>query len=153
MMISQETLDLRMKAFRSRCAECGLSLTHQRWVIYRTLAGTVQHLTPEETFKQVRRDIPSISLATVYKNIKTFLDARLLKEVSTPRQTMRLDANLDPHCHFVCASCSTILDISQDCVAPIHLKKGLPRGFQVVSYEVNFLGLCGQCSPRAHAAN
>jgi Fur family peroxide stress response transcriptional regulator len=63
---------------------------------------------------QVRKEIPSISLATIYKNIKTFLDAGLLREVSTPGQTMRLDANLESHHHLICASCGTILDLSEE---------------------------------------
>jgi Fur family transcriptional regulator, peroxide stress response regulator len=145
--------DLRMKFFRSRCAERGLAMTHQRWVIYRSLARTCQHPTPEETFEQVRQEIPSISLATIYKSIKTFLDAGLLREVSTPDQTMRLDANLEPHHHLVCATCGTILDLSEDSVAPVHLKKSPPRGFRVESYNVNFLGYCGQCTPPAQASS
>ena len=127
-------------------------MTHQRWVIYRILAGTAQHPTPEETFEQVRKEIPSISLATIYKNIKTFLEAGLLREMSTPDQTMRLDANLEAHHHLVCTRCGTILDLSPDSVAPVHLKKPLPQGFRVESCTVNFLGLCGQCSPRVQAS-
>jgi Fur family transcriptional regulator, peroxide stress response regulator len=126
-------------------------MTHQRWVIYRILAGTDQHPTPEDTFEQVRKEIPSISPATIYKNIKTFLEAGLLRQMSTPDQTMRLDANLDPHHHLVCGSCGTILDLSEDSVAPVQLNKTLPRGFRVDGYSVSFLGLCGQCAPQPEA--
>ena len=128
-------------------------MTHQRWVIYRILAGTAQHPTPEETFRQVRKEIPSVSLATIYKNIKIFLDAGLLRAVGTPDQTMRLDANLGPHHHLVCASCGTIMDLPEACVGPVQLKKSLPRGFLVESYNVNFLGLCGQCAPPHQASS
>jgi Fur family peroxide stress response transcriptional regulator len=127
-------------------------MTHQRWVIYRNLAGTEQHPTPEETFEQVRKEIPSISLATIYKNIKTFLEAGLLREVSTPDQTMRLDANLDSHHHLVCASCGKILDIPEESVAPVQLNAPL-EGFRVESYNVSFLGHCGQCMPPAQASS
>ena len=127
-------------------------MTHQRWVIYRILAGTDQHPTPEETFEQVRKKIPSISLATIYKNIKTFLEAGLLREMSTPDQTMRLDANLESHHHLVCGSCGTILDLSEESVSSVHVKKSLPKGFRVDSYSVSFLGLCSQCTPRHQAS-
>ena len=121
-------------------------MTHQRWVIYQTLAGTDQHPSPEEIFEQVCQEIPSISLATIYKNIKTFLDAGLLRAVSTPHQTMRLDANLESHHHLVCASCGTIFDLPEDSVAPIHIKKVSSVEFRVEGHNVNFLGYCGQCS-------
>jgi Fur family peroxide stress response transcriptional regulator len=128
-------------------------MTHQRRVIYRTLAGSSEHPTPEQTFDRVRQEIPSISRATIYKNIKTSLDAGLLREVSTPDPTMRLDANLESHHHLVCASCGTILDLSEDSVAPVHLKKSPLKGFQMESYNVNFLGYCGQCTPQAQASS
>ncbi len=147
-MINPKTLDLRMEVFRSRCAERGLSLTHQRWVIYRILAGTDRHPTPEATFEQVRKEIPSLSLATIYNSIRTFLEAGLLREVCTAGQTMRLDANLACHHHLVCERCGTILDLPEDSVAPVQLNKPLPKGFQVESNIVSFLGFCGQCAPR-----
>jgi Fur family peroxide stress response transcriptional regulator len=151
-MMNQQAFDRRMEVFRSRCVERGLALTHQRWVIYRVLAGTTQHPTPEATFEQVRKEMPFISLATIYKNIKTFLDAGLLREVSTPDQTMRLDANLESHHHLVCAGCGTILDFPEESVAPVHLNKALPKGFRVESTNVSFLGRCGRCGPREQAS-
>lgn len=146
-MFGHPMLDLRMKLLRSRFAEKGMSLTHQRWVIYRTLADTDEHLTPEETFARVRSEIPSVSLATIYKNIRTFLDIGLLKEVSTPDQRMRLDANLDPHHHLICVHCGVILDLPEDSVAPVSINKALPGGFKVDGYHLSFLGVCAQCKP------
>jgi Fur family peroxide stress response transcriptional regulator len=147
-MISQKTLDVRMKAFRSRCAERGLSLTHQRWVIYRVLAGTDQHPTPEATFEEVRKEIPPISLATIYNNINVFLKVGLLRSVSTPSQAMRLDANLEPHHHFLCEGCGAILDFSKESLAPMRWKTALPRGVRVDNYSVSLLGRCGHCAQR-----
>lgn len=148
-----QILDRRLEVFRSRCAERGLSLTHQRWVIYRFLAQTVQHPSPEVTFEQVRKDIPSISLATIYKNIKTFMEVGLLHQVSTPDHTMRLDANLEPHSHLICKRCGAIVDVPEESVAPLQLKHPLPEGFRVENYKVSILGVCGQCSPPIIASN
>lgn len=147
-MVNQKTLSLRMEVFRARCAERGLAVTHQRWVIYRALAGTDQHPTPEAIFDQVRREIPSVSLATIYNNIRTFLTAGLLREVISADQTMRLDANLDFHHHFVCKRCGTIWDLSEGMVAPVRLDKSLPDGFRVQGYNITFSGSCGRCALR-----
>jgi Fur family peroxide stress response transcriptional regulator len=151
-MLNPKDLDIRTEVFRARCAERGLALTHQRWVIYRTLAGTDSHPTPESIFDQVRRQIPSISLATIYNNIRIFLDAGLLREVRTPQPAMRLDANLDSHHHLVCSRCGTILDLPPDSLEPFRLRKNLPKGFRLESYNVNFLGLCGECAPHVKAS-
>ncbi len=75
-------LEERMEFFRERCRELGLALTHQRMVIYRALAASREHPTPESIYEQVRQEVPSISLGTVYKSIRTFSDAGLLREVN-----------------------------------------------------------------------
>src|SRR5438876_775162 len=68
--------------FRLLCGEHGLAVTHQRQVIYQALLSMLDHPSPEAVYEKVRKQIPSISLATVYKNIKTFVDSGLLREVS-----------------------------------------------------------------------
>ena len=66
--------------FRRLCGEHGLAVTHQRQVIYQALMLMHDHPSPEAVYEKVRKQIPSISLATVYKNIKTFVDSGLLRE-------------------------------------------------------------------------
>jgi Fur family peroxide stress response transcriptional regulator len=135
----------RMEAFRSRCVELGLALTHQRLVIYEALAATDEHPTPETVYDQVRRSIPSISLATVYKNVRAFAEAGLLREVSLLHDSARLDANLARHHHLVCERCKSVADIPEDAVAPIEVRTTLPDGFQLHRVSVEVLGLCARC--------
>ena len=77
--------------FRDESRRRGLAFTHQRQVIYRVAASMTEHPTPEAIYERVRREMPSISLATVYKNIKTFLDAGILRELSVHHGSLRLD--------------------------------------------------------------
>ena len=58
--------------------------------------------------------VPSISLATVYKNIRLFVEHGLLREVSPHGPALRVDGNLDPHHHLVCARCKAVQDIEGD---------------------------------------
>ncbi len=153
MKTADHNLDQRLAFFRNRCIQQGLSLTHQRWVIYRALARSDRHPTPAWVFEQVRKEIPSISRATVYKNIRTFVDAGLLREVEMSSQTMRLDANIDDHHHFICQRCRSIQDVAPAELEPVRLKRGVRRGFRVQRYNVNFLGLCDKCSRSQPASN
>src|SRR5689334_20745091 len=93
-------LSQRMALFQQRCHDLGLACTHQRIVIYRAIAGSVSHPTPESVYEQVRREMPTISLGTVYKNIHTFMEAGLLREVNILHESLRVDANLDDHHHL-----------------------------------------------------
>lgn len=134
-----------LRRFPDRCRALGLAVTHQRTIIYRELLATGEHPTPELVYERVKRQIPAISLGTVYKNIKTFLDAGLLKEVSLHHGTQRLDANTDPHHHLVCSRCRRIFDLPAEAVEPPRLRNRLKSGFRVERTSVEMIGTCAVC--------
>jgi Fur family peroxide stress response transcriptional regulator len=131
---------------RKRCQQVGLSLTHQRLVIYQELMRMGDHPAPEEVFERVRKQIPSLSLATVYNNIKTFVEHGLLQELSVHHGSLRLENNLMPHHHLVCTRCKAIEDLDEADFEPIRLRKTLPKGFALQRFSVEALGLCKRCS-------
>ena len=141
--------DRRIRAleeFRSRCRERGLAFTFQRQAIYEAIADSREHPTPELIYEQVRVRIPSISLATVYKNVKTFLDSGVLKEVTLHHGSVRLESNMTPHHHVVCSSCKAIFDLEESAVEPVQLPRiGLPAGFSIEQSRVEFVGVCKSC--------
>ena len=141
--------DLRTRAleeFRSRCREQGLAFTFQRQVIYEAIVDSREHPTPELIYERVRQRIPSISLGTVYKNVKTFLDSGVLREVTLHHGSLRLESNMTPHHHLVCSSCKAIFDIEESAVEPVQIPKtGLPAGFSVSQCRVEFVGVCRTC--------
>lgn len=145
-MIGSAQLQQRMEHFRSRCLELGLAYTHQRMVIYRAIASSDSHLTPESVYEQVKREIPSIGLGTVYKNIHTFTEAGLLREVNVLHDSLRLDANLGNHHHFVCLRCKSVTDIPEKDVAPLRLKHPLPNGYVLQRATAELLGVCSSCA-------
>jgi Fur family peroxide stress response transcriptional regulator len=144
-MISPEARETALSDMRRRCKEQGLAFTFQRQVIYEAVLDSRQHPTPEHIYEQVRGRIPSISLGTVYKNVKTFLDTGLLKEVSLHHGSLRLEANMTPHHHLVCSRCKAIFDLDEDQVAPIRLKGALPKGFDARRFSVEIVGVCASC--------
>lgn len=146
--VSSRDLEQRLDFFRRRCRELGLSLTHQRMVIYRALAASTQHPTPESIYEQVRQDVPSISLGTVYKSIRTFAEVGLLREVNLLHDSLRLDANLSSHHHLVCVRCKSIQDLPEESLGPVRLKQKAPGGFRAARYSVEVLGLCAECADK-----
>jgi len=123
----------------------GLPITHQRQVIYDVLIGMPGHPSPEEVYSRVRKRIPSISLATVYKNLNRFLKAGLLQEMSMHHGSLRVEVNDHPHHHLVCSSCKKIEDIDSDQIGTLHVRGRLPKGFAVQRFSVDVIGLCARC--------
>lgn len=132
--------------FRRRCREHGLAVTFQRQVIYEAVIGSRRHPTPEWIFEEVKKRIPCISLGTVYKNVKTFVDSGVLREVTLHHGTVRLESNPAPHHHLVCTTCKTIIDIEESALAPLRFPPDrLPPGFSINQYRVEFTGECQAC--------
>jgi Fur family peroxide stress response transcriptional regulator len=137
-----------MEIFRRLCAERGLANTHQRQRIYRAIADSEEHPSPEAIYEKVRKEIPSISLGTVYRNIKLFIEIGALRQVTPVHEPLRLDPNLSDHHHLICRCCRAIVDFGSEDVAPIRFRRSLPKGFRMERCEVEVLGVCARCRTR-----
>jgi Fe2+ or Zn2+ uptake regulation protein len=100
-----------VKEFRELCEQAGMAVTHQRQVVFEVLRSIHGHPSPEEVYARVKRKIPSISLATVYKTIHSFIDSGIFHEVSLHHGSLRVETNQAPHHHLVCTRCKSIQDI------------------------------------------
>jgi len=109
------------------------------------LAESEEHPQPEIIYQRVKRLIPAISLATVYKNIKTFVALGLLREVGSQPGSYRLDANLDRHHHLVCVKCKAVVDFYDARLDGVRTTDPSPRDFQILRYQVEVLGVCPAC--------
>jgi Fur family peroxide stress response transcriptional regulator len=136
----QETPD-----FRELCRRSGLAVTHQRQVIFESLAGMTNHPCPEEVYERVKEKIPAISLATVYKTLHTFVDHGMLLELSPHHGSLRVDCNLHEHHHLLCTKCKKVVDVSEEELGPLPVRRKL-KGFKVERVAVEIRGLCEECS-------
>jgi Fur family transcriptional regulator, peroxide stress response regulator len=131
--------------FRELCREHRLAVTHQRQVIFDALAGTPDHPSPEDVYERVKKAVPSMSLATVYKTLHTFVERGILRELSPHHGTMRVDWNTGAHHHLICMRCKKVMDIEDEALDRIQVRQKLPRGFKVERVAVEIQGLCESC--------
>ena len=139
-------VERRIEEFRQRCRSAGLALTHQREAIYRAVLESEGHPSPEQIYKRVKRQIPAISLATVYKNIHTFLETGLLREVTPHHGTLLLESNPEEHHHLVCVRCKAILDLEPGAIEPVQFRRKPPAGYRILRRQVEILALCPGCA-------
>ncbi len=140
---------------RELCRVHGLAATHQRVIIYRAVTARPGHYSPEDVYNLVRRQIPSISLATVYKNLKKFVAHGMLRELHPGAGPLRVDPTLERHHHLVCTRCGAVRDVASSWLVPVRARRPAPRGFRVREFKVDALGLCRKCarkrSPRSRS--
>ena len=132
-------------SFRDLCAEHGIAVTHQRQVLYEAMLAMDGHPSPEEVYARVRRKIPAISLATVYKNIHLFVESGVLREVSLHHGSQRVEVHDGEHHHMVCSKCKSITDVQAEELGLPAQKKKLRGGFLVERYAVDVIGVCAKC--------
>jgi len=133
------------ESFRELCAEHGLAATHQRQVLYEVMQTMPGHPSPEEVYARVKKRIPAISLATVYKNIHLFVASGVLKEVSLHHGSLRVEMNSHVHHHLVCSQCKAIVDIDEEQLGLRPKLRELPGGFQAERYAIDVIGICADC--------
>jgi Fur family peroxide stress response transcriptional regulator len=140
-----------MVNYASAMVQGGLRLTPQRRQVYEVLMNKRDHPTATEVFIRAQKQMPSISLATVYNCLETMVGSGLVKAVHVDREPTRFCANLQEHGHFHCTKCGHVSDIgfSQS------REKGwkLPSGFLVTQHDVTLRGLCAECGTSSKNAN
>jgi Fur family peroxide stress response transcriptional regulator len=133
------------KSFRELCRENGIAVTHQRQVLFEVMKTMHGHPSPEEVYARVKKKVPAISLATVYKNIHLFVESGVFREVSMHHGSLRVEMNDEAHHHMVCSSCKAITDIGEKELGLVSKRDKLPGGFLVQRYAVDVIGLCAKC--------
>jgi Fe2+ or Zn2+ uptake regulation protein len=136
----------RLKRLRTRTAGIGLRMTQQRAVLLRLLSQTRAHPTADELFQKVRRRLPSVSHATVYRNLQELVRAGLITMLERAGGPVRYDANPDDHHHFVCTRCGRVADIYLKGVAyAIDRKRSGTAPGHVERAELQLHGICPSC--------
>jgi Fur family transcriptional regulator, peroxide stress response regulator len=134
--------DIRL---REALEATGQRFTEQRAAVYRYLCSTDRHPSADEVFTAVRRAIPDISLATVYKSLETLVSCDLASKLTYGDGSARYDGRTDPHPHARCLRCNKVLDLPGHVDVSLFQDIGLVPGFQVEGYRVEVVGICQDC--------
>ena len=117
----------------------------KREAILNCLNMTDSHPTAEWIYKQVHKKYPSMSFATVYRNLKQMKEEELINSVGFVDNHERFDGCVKQHSHFICEKCGKVFDISVEYDESLDHKK-TKEGFVVNSHQMVFKGLCPKCN-------
>src|ERR1700675_1524789 len=94
-----------------RLMTSGFRFTPQREHVYSVLLKRRGHSTAEAVFIRAKREMPDISMATVYNCLDALVKCGMVREVSLERGAARFCPNMQEHCHFYCDACESVFDI------------------------------------------
>jgi len=118
--------------------------TIQRQLVYNAVRELNIHATAEQVYEYVVIDHPSISKATVYRNLSQMSDAGELLNIGSFYGSVHYDHNCHDHYHFVCEECKRVFDIPA-CLPDLYDELDDIDGFEIRSHNLSFSGLCREC--------
>ncbi len=135
------------RQLRSGLEQAGWRFTRQRAAVFDYLRSVESHPTAEEVYVQVRRQIPKISLATVYKALEALVDCHLANKLSSSDGPARYDCHSDAHYHLRCQRTGQVRDLETpfdphliDKLDPHLIERLRQQGFRVTGYHLEVLG-------------
>ena len=124
--------------FIDKLRKSGLRPTKQRIKICEVLFDTDKtfHFTIKELVKIIENQANiKVSLATVYNTVHAFIKKGYLKEIPLNSSINYYDTNVTHHHHFFDEEDNKLIDIDQDDVDEINIRKKIP-GKKIRSVEV-----------------
>ncbi len=118
----------------------------KRNAILTCLRSTKVHPSAEWVYEQLKAEHSDISLATVYRNLARFKERGDIVSLGTVGGVERFDGNTEPHVHFICTDCDSVLDL-EGIAVPEELSTTVSHtaGAQVSGCQLTFTGKCNQC--------
>ncbi len=128
-----------------------LRMTNQREMILQELQKSKEHLTADELYERVKKKMPRISLATVYRNLEILSEIGLIGKLEVSGRQKRFDWDVDEHDHIFCVRCHRVDDLLMQ---RKQLGVKVPEtvgGYRITGYRLEIAGLCKQCLEKMNA--
>lgn len=133
----------------TRAAMRATRVTRQKEAILRAAVASGDHPRADVIYAAVRRELPRISLGTVYRNLQRLVDEgrmSLAPIQDEDGRSARFDPETRPHDHFVCRRCRRVYDVARDEGGRVDLGPLVQQGFQVASHTLSVYGVCPKCA-------
>ena len=127
----------------------GYKATSQRLAICRFALASREHSTAKKIYKEVKKEHPTVSVATVYKTLQVLKELQLVQDLVFPNGESRFDSYMRPHLNVVCLRCGTINDIDDRVMQETLAKASAAARFTVTGQRLDIYGICERCRRRS----
>lgn len=136
----------RVKSIIRKLRDHGHKITPQRLAIAKVVAVSNGHPSVEAIYEQVRKNFPTMSLATVYRNIVILKSLGEILELGFPDGSNRYDGNRPfPHPHVICVKCGKVVDPVLDSLDEMKKEVAQETQFAILTHRLDFFGICRHC--------
>ncbi len=123
--------------------------TLQRKIILEELRRFRRHYSAMEVYERVKRRIPQISFATVYRNLRLLREKGAVMELTLGKEASLWDGVSSAHYHFTCKSCGAVADMPVEYDSAWERTIARKAGFAITEHRAEFYGYCDKCKAKA----
>ncbi len=119
--------------------------SEQRERIFEIIYQDNAHPTAQTVYDILRKEMPSVSLGNVYRNIGILVEEGRVTCRNFGDGIEHYDAILTMHYHFICQRCNRVTDFNmpvQDDIIRLAKKK---TGHTITGHTIHFFGICDLC--------
>ena len=119
--------------------------TVQRQIVLQTVLQMHDHPTADHVYAAVAAEHPSISKATVYRNLNQLAEQGEIRRVPVPNGADRFDFNTSEHYHVRCEKCGAVFDVHMPPMLDLLGQVEDASGVEVRRFDILFEGVCKAC--------
>ena len=119
--------------------------SRQRRLVFEVVHRSRNHPTAQHVYDQARRVIPSISLGTVYRNLRRLEEQGRLKENKIGNRPARFEALEQRHYHIWCVECGRLEDLALPYQNSLDRRVQRLVRYQLREHRMEFYGTCPAC--------
>lgn len=127
-----------------------LRMTNQREIILRELIKSKEHLTADELYDIVKKVMPRISLATVYRNLEILSEAKMIGKLEISGRQKRFDYDVSEHDHIYCAVCHRVDNLNIERKSLNTEELGAAAGYSITGCRLEIIGICPECQEKGN---
>lgn len=122
-----------------------LRMTNQREIILRELNKSQKHLAADELYDIVKKVMPRISLATVYRNLEILSESGIIGKLEISGRQKRFDYDPSEHDHIYCVVCHRVDNLQMSHKGLTAEEFEAVAGYSVTGYRLEIVGVCPEC--------
>ena len=119
--------------------------TRQRALVLEAVRSLHNHPTSADVYDAVREKHPSISRATVYRNLNVLTEQGEVLHIPVAGGADRYDFRCDCHYHAICRECGVVYDVEMPSEGLLSSVRDT-HGFLIEGFDIIFTGLCPDCA-------
>ncbi len=140
-----------MDRFKDVLKASNLKSTHQRLAILDCI-DMFGHIDVDTLYEAILRKYPTMSKATLYRNINDLISFHILEEVKLPNQKQQYEIKKVPHIHLLCTHCGCVEDVFVETKTLLDAVKD-KSGFTISNSFIVMNGTCELCSSQVISNN